>query len=391
MQKINEPVYCNTPAGHTSETGLNACLDWLEGTLKKVDDIQQIFALFGLKNTDFLELGYGQFDFKNCLSLPDKTIKFYYNNIEHDNYVRFVCTGQGMRYIEEHSVYDWLTIFTMLNYPDFELKMSRIDLAIDDFKGYFTPNTLFKKCSQKAVVSKLKYGRYIKSFKLDDFDDLGETMYFGSPQSEFLIRVYDKIKERQFRKFIVHKDVKVWTRTELQLRGRKADLLNVLIFEREPENIGNFAFDILKTYIDFKVPSKSDINKSRWKSCKWWSDYLGDVQGLSLSLRIKEPTLERSLNWALNSWGKTLVGLRAVFKNDNVFFDTLESYAMDKMNEHDWYKIEEFKKIYDENSVTEFLANKFNDKIINDTSIIKLKKKKEKKQTNGNDLFSKNE
>jgi len=73
---------------------------------------------------------------------------------------------------------------------------SRIDIAIDDFDGIFTLEEIEQKVQNGEIISYFRRGRILKEYNLGLEDNLGQTIYFGSPQSRIRIRMYDKAIEQ---------------------------------------------------------------------------------------------------------------------------------------------------------------------------------------------------
>lgn len=78
-------------------------------------------------------------------------------------------------------------------------KATRIDSALDDYKKALDLNVVRKKGERGHFISKIK--TFTPHLSTKDFDEIGTenrgiTLYFGSPQSDFRIRFYDKKAER---------------------------------------------------------------------------------------------------------------------------------------------------------------------------------------------------
>lgn len=123
------------------------------------------------------------------------------------------------------------------------------------------------------------------------------TLYFGSGKSDVQIRVYDKLSERKDGNYNVSEDIKVWNRTEIQLRDEKATFVADVLARKEAgeSSIGETVCGILKDYLRFTVKGK-DTNRSRWKTAPFWDKFLGKVEALPLTTIIEEKTVLEKKN-----------------------------------------------------------------------------------------------
>ena len=199
-------------------------------------------------------------------------------------------SGTGCRLIEQlnDNKFDW---FAFLGCFDAELTshqahISRIDIACDIYDD---------KIDYQRVLTSVVKGHYIcLSEKRRWIDGDERTIYFGSPQSNRLLRVYDKALEQGIEG--------KWIRFEFQLRNESA--MSVYLVQKTcPDlSIGELYAGILKNYIRFvQVPRGQDINtikanknQSRLSSPRWWTDFVGDVEKLpQLYLPGAEYTIDR--------------------------------------------------------------------------------------------------
>ena len=89
-----------------------------------------------------------------------------------------------------------------------EAHYSRADVACDIFD---IPNEIMRQYDfVRPVVKRPTYG----------FGRKLQTVYWGSPQSERQVRLYDKVAEQLAKKQILPLDVETWWRLEFQLRGK---------------------------------------------------------------------------------------------------------------------------------------------------------------------------
>lgn len=284
------PPYSNRGAQNTWSKSLTACVDWLQVTFKTIQNPYDVIDLLGLEHTDFTSFETGKYGFSFHLRYGHIAIYFG----ENFDFVHLEMTGQGCREYEEYKKHDWSVFIGMILLLD--VNITRLDLAIDDKKGYFSFSTIKKKIKEEQVRSKFKSARILEEFQLSDGQTLGTTVYFGSPQSMIQVRMYDKLKEKLKKGQPVDEGLKKWIRTEIQLRDERAYIAAKIISENQDADLGSHIAGILKRYITF-VDRSSDSNKSRWPISKFWDKFLGDVQELPLTLIAPDSSIQKTETW----------------------------------------------------------------------------------------------
>lgn len=311
-KNLGVPPHCNTGVQSTSELGLKALIDWVQCTVKKEVELKEIIDMLGLKMDDFVETS-GLYAYNKCL-YHDGIFILFDGTDEMGVHIQF--SGHGCRVYEEKKQKTWGTLFgeLLLNY---DAHFSRIDIAIDDFSGYFTLTQVINKIKRGEVVSKFKNAKGIVNWKLENGKEKGKTIYFGSSASQIQIRMYEKNYERLEKGKEVNVDF--WNRTEIQLRDKRADTVANMIASEyfakklddsftEEEIIGKYAKGILKNYLRF-VNRGKDTNKSRWNTCRWWHRFLGDVEKLKLAEQAPDRTVEKTKDWIVKQVAPSLAVL----------------------------------------------------------------------------------
>lgn len=143
------------------------------------------------------------------------------------SYCGFVCyggnndtgyiyiTGKGMSFVRElrtpPQLYFWIDEYFRVT------KLSRIDIAYDDFEGVFTTNDCLLAYDDGFFNGA---GRKPKCQELIDRSGYGHTVYVGSRQSMVFWRSYDKQAEQG----LSHDDG-IWFRHEAELKGVCTEIL----------------------------------------------------------------------------------------------------------------------------------------------------------------------
>jgi len=156
------------------------------------------------------------------------------------------------------------------------LSITRLDIACDEKEGILPIKPIMNKTNkfidyvqgnteeQFDVCTKFEYAECQNSSK-------GVSVYYGSPQSQIRIRIYDKAAERGF------KD-QHWVRCEMQLRDERAmqAMEHITMFN----DVGQVYSQALNNYLRFVVED-SDRN-SRCSSTRWWQRFLDTSSKLRL-------------------------------------------------------------------------------------------------------------
>ena len=308
-EKQSLPPYSNRGVENTCSNGLRACVDWLQVTFKNVSSVHDIVHLLGLNFDDFTEFENGKYGFTSHIRFGH--IAIYYSYKE-DSYFHLEITGQGCRELEQFGKHDWLTLLGLILMLD--VNITRFDIAVDDFKGYFKFSQLIKKIKKGHVRSRFRKARVLEDIVLNDGSTAGTTIYFGSPKSDIQIRIYDKLKERLSAGKTLEEDVSVWNRTEVQMRDKRA-LQACYELVENIYSVGPEVQGILRNYVLFCDPT-DDSNKSRWPISKFWTSFLNNVEPLKLTVVAPDATLEKSESWFENNVTPTFALLLEAHNND---------------------------------------------------------------------------
>lgn len=332
------PPNSNTGAQHTWKDGLNACVDWVQATFKIVQSPQELIEnILLLDPNDFAEMDHGMFGYRSMLQCGH--ISVMYNGHEGMG-IHMMMTGQGCREYENYGKLDWQTLFDIMLRCDG--RFTRIDLAIDDFKGYFSIKQLIRKVKSGEMTSKFKNATRVEKIRIEDGKTVGETVYVGSDSSQVKVRFYDKLLEQQHKDGVDPADlegINVWNRTEVQCRDDRAQAVAGLIALGEPA--GKIAGGILKHYMRFTVRGK-DRNKSRWKTAPFWQDFLDGVLPLQLAVGRPDVSIEKKVQWLKRQVAPTIAAVIQAYENAGIIVDLVEE-GSERLKDRDLAIINEFK------------------------------------------------
>ena len=251
----------------------------------KYDNVGDLYDILGLHN----------------VSMQPKRTRYYSNGEYYDgiliaynmdeNYqvtdTFLDVSGKGCRTIEQlNPGFNW---FVFLNRYDAGIRdrsvhVSRIDIACDVLDGSVTIEQVQKHTRAELYVCKSKVlpdVRYMRSMEV----------YFGSPKSDRLLRIYDKALEQGI------PDTN-WLRLEFQLRNDNATswYLNWC----QHKDVGKLYSGVMLDFLRFVSPLKgtsikdvkADRHQGRLPTAPWWERFIGDVERIpQLYLPGEEYTL----------------------------------------------------------------------------------------------------
>ncbi|SDE61402.1 replication initiation factor domain-containing protein [Desulfuromonas thiophila] len=186
-------------------------------------------------------------------------------------------------------------------------KVGRIDLALDNVTGELTLARINRAVRSGAVTCRAKTYRRMESGLISTGHVTGETLYFGSAKSDTQYRIYDKAAEQGLQGH--------WVRCEGQYRHENAQRVAQLIHDARFD-VGSVYCGLLCGYLNVLSPSRTDTNKSRWKTAQWWLDLLAGAEKLKLAVPKKPPTLERSRRWLKKQVAPTIAMILDGFGSD---------------------------------------------------------------------------
>lgn len=296
-------------------------IDWLTFTCKHMDYKQMIHFL-GLEKLNFTDT-HGLNGYKSSKAFGG--IRVMYDGFKEDMGVCVLMSGQGCRQYEtsgQHSL-DWLAHFLAKNSDKYNI--TRLDVAFDDIDhegdGFLDMNIIDNLARADMYVSRFrsKSGQWSGKHSEDGpSEPLALSVYFGSAKSDVRFRLYDKSKERGGLDY--H-----WTRFEIQLRDNAA-----LNFLKDPHTIGEKFYGVINNNLRFVVRNYTDINRWRWNSPKWWTDFLQSTLKISVfTKKDVEYNMSRLEHFVFDQAGKSIYTYIKC-KGFMEFYNYLRDFIKDK-------------------------------------------------------------
>lgn len=199
----------------------------------------------------------------------------------------------------------------------FGLRCSRFDAALDDHEKQI-PLSLVECARCDRNFFNVRTTSVVVS---DDVlaDERGQTIYFGSRQSEAFMRVYDST--------IASKNKRIGNRWESEFKGAKADkcLREWLTAMAENEQTAsNLLVDLVLGTVDFRDKSAGDKNRERCPLLPWFAEMCEMLKSLPVRLRVARPvpSMQRTVNWIKKSVAPSLASLKSVMGSSFSWFMT---------------------------------------------------------------------
>ena len=256
-------------------------------------------------------------------------------------------SGQGLAEMESwlqeldetFTLNEWLAMITD---PDYYLKeglfsrynCSRLDIAIDEMYkptgNYDLHDLKYKKDhkSGKLIETKLRSSQDIESFWNDK--PLGLTIYFGSPQGNFLVRMYEKAREiakRENRDLDdVLSDYGIVNRYEMQIRENYA----ISAFDELAKSgrLDKFAINLLLSKIEVFDEEVTESGDTAYPYSKDFYNIFGKYEKVKINGKKVETSIERSMKWVITQVAGTLALFREIYGRQWLF-DWLEQIMDD--------------------------------------------------------------
>ena len=206
------------------------------------------------------------------------------------------------------------------------LDCSRIDIALDD-NNKAIPISEVVRASIDGNFFDCKYTKRIESGNRGE--QVGVTVYFGSPASDRKLRVYDKTVESR--------GVTDCNRWEVEFHREKAGIVLGKWMEwmkSGEQSAAQGMTDIVVSAVDFRDRSAGDPNRARCKRLGWYSRMVSLLQQQSVAIRCakKIQTMQKSVDWLRRSVAATLACCKKVMKKDfGRFIDEVVEIGCERM------------------------------------------------------------
>lgn len=294
--------------------------DWLSFTTK-IHTLNEVLDLLDFRpdTIRFKSEEKGRYFYRRSLYYDG--IHIYYDGFTKENGDQGICvemSGKGLRNWEEYGSADYDKLFKLIlsNYSydtdKCKMKLTRLDVAYDDFEGLLDLPYIFRQADDGNYVSRLNLCTLNCDKRKRDI--IGQTVAHGSMKSNVYVRIYDKRLEQKAQDILSH-----WVRCEIQLRHENAVgfiMLNTPIEKRY--------FDVLNNYLRYIVPSEDDSNDRRAVTAPFWMNFIRSAESRSIFNKPKndykignlQNYVETQLSGAISAYAD-IIGVENFLRNIN--------------------------------------------------------------------------
>lgn len=298
------------------DTKMEVMIDYLRIRLP-THDLNAIFdEVLRIKQKDFINEDVHRYGYLDRYSLD--MIQVYESSQDDSRGTLIELSGQGCRQFEaylNHQKRSWFDFLSdcFAHYGN----VTRIDLAINDYKEAISLKRLLNKMRKGEYRSKFKSTSYQGGIKCSDDNikhDTGITLYFGSMQSDFYMCFYQKNYQLAHQKHLKPQDIDIKNRYELRFMGKRAQNMVRQVLESDEQEkdqlLLNLVFGYIKSYVIFLKPSKK--SKRNWDVYPPWEVFLGDVGSIKFVIEPQEMTFEKTRAWLSYQVMPTIKALKMI-------------------------------------------------------------------------------
>lgn len=175
--------------------------------------------------------------------------------------------------------------------------MTRMDVALDDRGAQVSIAQIKQAVDAGQAVTRSQKFQTIAGSSLRNGASTGDTLYFGSRESQTMLRVYDKRLELAQKGRTESKDYGV--RWELELKQDRAQACAKALLTLEPEDWREFLLGILRSYVDFRETTRDaePWEKYRAPLLAWWKSLTEGFKRCRLVVEKVQQTLDDVCQW----------------------------------------------------------------------------------------------
>ncbi|MBQ9673195.1 MAG: replication initiation factor domain-containing protein [Ruminococcus sp.] len=271
-------------------------IDWFSFTTSMCSPAN-IIELLGMQGCPFQE-SYGFYGWTKSLFFSN--IRIMFGGDVHEGLVMLEMSGQGCRTFETLGHGDFNNLFRFCLDNKDEVKITRIDVAFDDFTGLLDLDNIVEDTLKCNFISRFRAKAKVE-ITINPDGSLARSVTHGKRSSSVMVRIYDKAAERNRSDEVPH-----WVRCELQLRQERAQEFVRLLIE-ENEMIDNLYFAVLNHYLRYVTISDTDSNKWRADIAEHWLDFFNYVDTIKHSLYV-QPGMDYNAAKLKQTYGEHFAG-----------------------------------------------------------------------------------
>jgi len=175
--------------------------------------------------------------------------------------------------------------------------VTRMDVALDDRVAGVSIAQIKQAVDAGQAVTRSQKFQVIAGSSLRSGTSTGDTLYFGSRESQTMLRVYDKRLELEQKGREEAKDYGV--RWELELKKDRAQACAKALLTLPPEDWREFLVGVLRSYVDFRETTRDaePWEKYRAPLLAWWASLTEGFTRCRLVVEKVQQTLDEVCQW----------------------------------------------------------------------------------------------
>lgn len=220
--------------------------------------------------------------------------------IERPGELRVSMSARYLDNVDMSQLAAWLNIIA----PVYGLRCSRLDVALDDHEKQI-PLSVVEQARCDRNFFNVRSTSVVKSDDVSS-NEKGQTIYFGSRQSEAFMRVYDKTVES--------KGERLGNRWESEFKGAKADEICrqwLAAMDTDESRASRLLVDVVLGTVDFRDRSKGKKNRDRCPLLSWFAEMCEMLAAVPVRLRVPRPkqTMQRTVDYLKRSVAPSIASL----------------------------------------------------------------------------------
>lgn len=200
--------------------------------------------------------------------------------------------------------------------------VTRIDVALDDREASVAVETVRLAVEAGQVVSRSKQFKVIQASNHREGVRTGETLYFGSRESQTMLRVYDKRLELQAKG---RDDAGLYgVRWELEFKQDRAQACAKALLTLDPEDWRAFLVGVLRSYVDFRETTREAESYEKYRAplLDWWKSLTEGFMRCRLVVERIQQRLDDVAAWLANAISPMLAVVVAC-RGDQFLFEMI--------------------------------------------------------------------
>jgi phage replication initiation protein len=175
--------------------------------------------------------------------------------------------------------------------------VTRLDCALDDRQSQVPVRVIREAVERGQCITRAERFQIIQSQAIHEGTPSGDTLYFGSPQSQTMLRVYDKRLELQAKQREGWQDHGV--RWELEFKQDRAQACAIHLAGLDEAFWCELVVGFLRSYVDFRDTTREadDQDRARALLLDWWKSLTDGFGKGRLVVEKDEQTLIQVKRW----------------------------------------------------------------------------------------------